>query len=440
MKRFDVLVIGSGMGGMCAAARLAHEGYHVLVIESLAQIGGRCSTRWHQGFRLATGVVAIERGGIVEDFFRELRIPFPIRPSDDFCYLLDGRRIAVAPRRGMKHLLSAAGGDMLAISRIMAAIARGRQWQPPSSDISLKQWLAQYTRDRRLEDVFETLVAAPLMVGMEEISAAAFFHFIEHLNRVPRFGYAPEGPMALPAALEAHILKHHGEVWTRAEAKRIRIEKGTARGALVHHLGKEEVVEASAVISNVGPRLTARLVGEEHLDRDDLHILETVLRPARCICLQMASAHTVSDHPHLWVIGGRRIRRIDQPTAVCPELAPDGRHLVVILASVPWASASIDLDREMAHCRDDMERLLPGFWSQAELLAADAYYGDQPAMHASPGRDAPVRTSIINLYNVGDGVKSPGLAGLPAAVDAAERCAADVCRRINLIKSTAAAP
>ena len=39
-----VLVIGAGMGGMCAAARLARAGYEVTVFESSDRHGGKCRT------------------------------------------------------------------------------------------------------------------------------------------------------------------------------------------------------------------------------------------------------------------------------------------------------------------------------------------------------------------------------------------------------------
>ena len=109
VKRFDVLVIGSGMGGLCTAARLAEQGFRVLVIESAVRIGGRCSTYCRDGFKLATGVVGIERRGLVEDFFGSLGLPFDVRPADDLRILIGNKQVAVTRRGGMKRLLSAAG-------------------------------------------------------------------------------------------------------------------------------------------------------------------------------------------------------------------------------------------------------------------------------------------------------------------------------------------
>lgn len=42
-KQVDVLVVGSGIGGMWPGAYLAHKGYRVLVAEALPRIGGHCS-------------------------------------------------------------------------------------------------------------------------------------------------------------------------------------------------------------------------------------------------------------------------------------------------------------------------------------------------------------------------------------------------------------
>ena len=66
-KHVDVLVVGAGMGGLCAAARLAHAGKSVLLVERDDRVGGRASTVEKDGFKLNTGAVAIELGGTMEE-------------------------------------------------------------------------------------------------------------------------------------------------------------------------------------------------------------------------------------------------------------------------------------------------------------------------------------------------------------------------------------
>ena len=41
----DAIVIGAGMGGLCAAARLTAVGRKVIVLEKSSYLGGRCSHR-----------------------------------------------------------------------------------------------------------------------------------------------------------------------------------------------------------------------------------------------------------------------------------------------------------------------------------------------------------------------------------------------------------
>jgi hypothetical protein len=105
------------------------------------------------------------------------------------------------------------------------------------------------------------------------------------------------------------------------------------------------------------------------------------------------------------------------------------------LGTLPRDTDAMDIETEIDICMKDLDRFFPRFSEKTEILAADAYQGNWPAMHALPGRDAPAKMSIINLYNVGDGSKPPGTIGLPAVVEAAKLCARDICHRINLIES-----
>ncbi len=57
-----VLVIGSGVGGLAAAALLAKRGIDVTVFEEHSFIGGRCSAYEKDGFKFDFGVHMFSRG------------------------------------------------------------------------------------------------------------------------------------------------------------------------------------------------------------------------------------------------------------------------------------------------------------------------------------------------------------------------------------------
>ena len=58
-EKYDVVIVGSGIGGLCAGSLLARQGYKTLVVEKRSRIGGRCSTEEYEGFKLCTGATAI---------------------------------------------------------------------------------------------------------------------------------------------------------------------------------------------------------------------------------------------------------------------------------------------------------------------------------------------------------------------------------------------
>jgi phytoene desaturase len=54
-EKTKVLVVGAGIGGIATAARLAHNGYQVTVVEKCEKPGGRCGQMNVQGHRFDTG-------------------------------------------------------------------------------------------------------------------------------------------------------------------------------------------------------------------------------------------------------------------------------------------------------------------------------------------------------------------------------------------------
>ncbi len=75
-----VVVIGAGIGGLTAAALLAHRGYTVKVFDQAIVPGGCASTFKRRGFTFdvgATQVAGLEPGGIHHQIFEELEVELP---------------------------------------------------------------------------------------------------------------------------------------------------------------------------------------------------------------------------------------------------------------------------------------------------------------------------------------------------------------------------
>ena len=84
-----IAVVGAGIGGLTAAALLAHQGHQVTVYDQALVPGGCASTFKRRGFTFdvgATQVAGLEPGGIHHQIFNHLSIPLPeAHPCDPAC-------------------------------------------------------------------------------------------------------------------------------------------------------------------------------------------------------------------------------------------------------------------------------------------------------------------------------------------------------------------
>ncbi len=200
--RVDVVVIGAGMGGLSAAALLALRGCTVLVLERLPRLGGRCSTVCYKGFACSTGVIGVEIGGVVQEVFEEVGADFDFRPASSPRYLVNGRLCVIPEKGGLNTLLSAAAESESEVARVSRAFSRAARSIDALEPISLREWLSRHTDNPAVLNVFQTMVAATMMVNAHELPVSEYFGFITALSGIKLGdGAKPSGTTGLPSAV-----------------------------------------------------------------------------------------------------------------------------------------------------------------------------------------------------------------------------------------------
>lgn len=409
-NRFDAVVIGAGAGGLTAAACLVAAGRRVLVVEAADRLGGRASSEQIDGFTVNIGAIAIERGGLFEETFAAVDVPLDLRePSPATVFRIDQKFVNVT-KGGWGMLL---GGLTKQASRIGAKFADARGGDLPEAKLTTQEWLAGYTGNKTVHALFRNLCAAIFAANSSEVPARAFLTYFAVKGAFKRFGFCPRGTVGLWNDLAEGIKRRGGEIWLGAPVTGLTIEQGVATGVTVLRGGVPMHVQARSIISNIGPRATAKLPGAEALGGE--YIASTAAeRPAANIVINFATQKRLYDSPGLVTFGRtRRLCNMGELTATCPELAPPGWFLYVAYAVPIPAIGDFDSAAETEASLQDLRDEFPGF-ADAKILSVRVMRDDWPAQRACAGHDLPQATPVPNLWHVGDAVKDYGDGGTQA--------------------------
>ena len=384
----DLIVIGSGLGGLCAGALAARHGLDVLALEAHDRPGGAAHGFSRRGFHFESGpslwsglgrwpsanplaqvlravgesvpVVSYSDWGLLlpegdlrvgvglEPFLAVLRTLRGTAVADEwarFMAALEPRcraarslpLLALRPGPGLALSLGA-GGALGLLGQAGALASLGGAFGPIAR---------RHLRDPFLLHWCELLCFLISGLGMEQTSAAAMATlFGEWFEPGACLDYPLGGSPAVADALVRGLERHGGVLRLRSPVARILVEGGRAVGVRLE--GGEELRARQGVISNASPW-------------DTLALLPPEAGPARWrdrqaatpACASFLHWHLGLRHPepcslpihHVWVgdwqrgiTAERNVLVFSLPSVLDPALAPAGHQVLHAYspANEPW--------------------------------------------------------------------------------------------------------
>ena len=446
---YDIVVIGSGMGGIAAATLLSKKGYKILLVESKERLGGRFSTIDYEGFKVPTGASVIHTEGNVVRLMKEMGVNVELRLAQRLFYRIDGKDYELPRGSRLKMLLDlidkleiekgkVAGSlikevaTRMVLGNLKTAIGGAEKY----GFLTFRDWLLQFTDNEKAHEVFDQLCVSLLMAHAWELPASQFFLFMAKTGGMKDFYIAPTGTRRIVEEL-AKVVAARGAVWTNCPAKKIVVNKGRATGVVVEKDGKEVELSCQAVISDVGPKKTVELMGQGNVGGDYLKDMRVKLRPHPAVLILVAS-----DKPLclegipglLTIMGARRIAGTVPMSNICPELAPPGQHLLYMSAEPLSSLLPMDEEYEKQQCLLDLKEQFPDFEKHGRILLMEPRnIGHEfPECRTWNGYGMPLETPIPNVFNVGDACLGAGQAGSSGATESGYRVVDLVRKRVKV--------
>jgi C-3',4' desaturase CrtD len=299
-----VIVVGAGIGGLTAAALLAHRGYSVLTLDQALVPGGCASTFKRQGLTFdvgATQVAGLEPGGIHHRIFSELNIDLPAAtPCDPACAVfLPGETTPINVWRDpekwqaerqkqfpgsepfwqlLATLFKASwefqGRDPVLpprnlwdILQLTKALRPNTLITAPFTFMTVGDALRLYGlgNDKRLRTFLDLQLKLYSQVNAEE-TALLYAATALSVSQSPQGLYHLQGSMqVLSDRLVESLERDGGKLLMRHTVEKINVENGKANSVVIRNQKTGEIFteKADHVIANVTVQDLVRLLGEK---------------------------------------------------------------------------------------------------------------------------------------------------------------------------------
>lgn len=273
---WDVVVIGTGMGGSAAGAICALNGLKTLVLEKNPRPGGACSYYMKDGFQMDCGTHLFIRGnkGPFGALTRRLGMGEPLEfRHTPYTVQLKGMgvdlkipqnllgRAAVAPLMAWQARISPL--EYPGIARLMVDIVRMKPHQIDAlNGITVEEYMLRFTRNEEVRALFGLLLGLFFILPPWEASAGESIWNLQKLILEMNLGYPKGGAVNIPRTFLEGAEKHGATVRMKAGVKKIELENGQVKAVILR--GGERITTRAVISTTSLADTVSSLVGEEH--------------------------------------------------------------------------------------------------------------------------------------------------------------------------------
>ena len=325
-QQYDVVIIGAGIAGLCAALQLQNEGLNVKIYDAADAAGGRMRTDKQDGFLLDRGfqvlLTTYPEATRLLDFdqlgLKHFAPGAMIYYHDKFHRLIDPFR---NPMGVFSTLLNPITNWADRI-KIVALRNRHKRLSIPQLFEQTEQSALNFLHEWQFSDTMIEAFFKPFLGGIfldTELQTSS--RMLEFVLKMFSEGYAAlpaEGIQAIPRQIESQLLKDTIQLNTRVtkvEKNKITLENG-------------EKINARAILIATDAPQAQQLLG-------NTATINTQANSVRCI--YFAADKPPLAAPILLLNGSGKgiINNVAIPSLVNPQYAPAGRHLISVSVIQP---------------------------------------------------------------------------------------------------------